>query len=161
MWLITMMMSMSMLMMFLNHPLSMGLLLIMQTITVALTTGMMAGYFLMSYIITIIMLSGALVLFIYMASVASNEMFKTPVMLMTGFIFMNLILPFMMKKNQSWENEMINNNLKMKNEMVTMTKMFSSPTAYITMMVILYLLFTMIVVSNNVNIQKGPLRMNK
>nr|YP_009654703.1 NADH dehydrogenase subunit 6 [Anaxandra taurina]QCI09245.1 NADH dehydrogenase subunit 6 [Anaxandra taurina] len=157
MWLMTFMTSMAILIMFLNHPLSMGLLLILQTIIVALSTGMIAGYFLMSYIITIIMLSGALVLFIYMASVASNEMFYTPIKLMGVFFMMNLIIPFMLDKNENPENEMINNN-SLNMETITTMKLFSQPSAYITIIMIMYLLFTMIVVSNNVNINKGPLR---
>nr|YP_010222651.1 NADH dehydrogenase subunit 6 [Sastragala esakii]UCC46114.1 NADH dehydrogenase subunit 6 [Sastragala esakii] len=157
-WLMTAMTSMSMLMMFLNHPLSMGLLLILQTIIITLITGMIAGYFLMSYILTIIMLSGALVLFIYMASVASNEMFHTPIKLMIMFTMVNLIMPIIINKNEDSENSMININYSMKMDTLSMMKLFSQPSAYITILMIMYLLFTMIVVSNNVNINEGPLR---
>nr|AFI54731.1 NADH dehydrogenase subunit 6 [Acanthosoma labiduroides] len=158
MWLMMLMTSMSILIMFLNHPLSMGMLLVLQTIIVALTTGMMAGYFLMSYIITIIMLSGALVLFIYMASVASNEMFHTPVKLMGVFMIINLILSVTINKIEMMENEMINFNYTTTVEALSTMKLFSAPSAYMTTLMIMYLLFTMIVVSNNVNISEGPLR---
>nr|AFI54757.1 NADH dehydrogenase subunit 6 [Sastragala edessoides] len=158
MWLMTLMTSMSILILFLNHPLSMGMLLVLQTIIVALTTGMIAGYFLMSYIITIIMLSGALVLFIYMASVASNEMFYTPIKLMGMFMIINLIMPFMFNNINIMENEMINFNFMTNMEIMNTMKLFSNPSAYITILMIVYLLFTMIVVSNNVNIYEGPLR---
>nr|AVJ52560.1 NADH dehydrogenase subunit 6 [Acanthosoma nigrodorsum] len=158
MWLMMLMTSMAILIMFLNHPLSMGLLLVLQTIIVALTTGMIAGYFLMSYIITIIMLSGALVLFIYMASVASNEMFHTPIKLMGMFMIVNIMMPFLIYDTKIMENEMINFNFMTNMEIMSTMKLFSNPSAYITILMIMYLLFTMIVVSNNVNINEGPLR---
>nr|AWN56260.1 NADH dehydrogenase subunit 6 [Euschistus heros] len=79
---LSVMVLLSMMMMWMNHPLSMGLILILQTIMIAMIAGFMAKSFFFSYIITIIMLSGALVLFIYMASVASNEKFNSHVKLM-------------------------------------------------------------------------------
>lgn len=60
----------------LNHPLSIGLILILQTLITAILIGYIINSFLFSYIIIIIILRGALVLFIYIARIASNEKFN-------------------------------------------------------------------------------------
>lgn len=143
---------------FINHPLRIGVLLILQTIIVALSTGIIAGYFLISYIITIIILRGALVLFIYIASVASNELFHTPIKLIIIFLLLNLILPFLINKYENIENEITNLIRNINIETLITIKIYSRPSAYITIIIIIYLLFTIIVVSNNVNVNEGPLR---
>nr|YP_010535295.1 NADH dehydrogenase subunit 6 [Megacopta horvathi]UYA97782.1 NADH dehydrogenase subunit 6 [Megacopta horvathi]UYA97795.1 NADH dehydrogenase subunit 6 [Megacopta horvathi] len=148
---LSLMTTLSITMMFMNHPLSMGLILIMQTITVAIITGMMVKTFMFSYIITIIMLSGALVLFIYMASIASNEKFKPSIKIMIMSMIIYVTIWSLSTNNvnsyQPWQ------------EISTLSKMFNTTTAYMTMLMIIFLLFTMIVVSSIANIKEGPLRM--
>nr|DAZ87596.1 TPA_asm: NADH dehydrogenase subunit 6 [Euschistus heros] len=152
---LSVMVLLSMMMMWMNHPLSMGLILILQTIMIAMITGFMAKSFFFSYIITIIMLSGALVLFIYMASVASNEKFNSPVKLMgASAVTFSITLITMMLYNEEIN---INSHLKM-SDTVSLIKMFNTMTAYLTMMAIMYLLLTMIVVSNIAKVNEGPLR---
>nr|QZI85974.1 NADH dehydrogenase subunit 6 [Rhynocoris fuscipes] len=144
-----------------KHPLSMGLMLILQTISISLITGMMINNFWFSYILLITMLSGALVLFIYMASVASNEKFKSSIkitafiiMSMTSFMIMSLISEestlnkYDMMKKISLENEQI----------ISLIKMFNLHNMMVTIMVISYLFMTMIVISYIVDVFEGPLR---
>nr|YP_009485705.1 NADH dehydrogenase subunit 6 [Tessaratoma papillosa]AVZ00841.1 NADH dehydrogenase subunit 6 [Tessaratoma papillosa] len=152
-----MMVSLSLLFLWLKHPLSMGFVLICQTIIIAMLTGMSMGSFLLSYIIVIIMMSGALVLFIYMASVASNEKFQTPVMLTFFFLIMNIMI-FMSQDEMSKSNSFMNNSMNMKIDEIMLTKLFNTSTAIITMMMIMYLLLSMIVVSNIASSAEGPLR---
>nr|YP_010535321.1 NADH dehydrogenase subunit 6 [Coptosoma variegatum]UYA97860.1 NADH dehydrogenase subunit 6 [Coptosoma variegatum] len=148
--LMSMMLTLSIIMIMMKHPLSMGLLLITQTILVGLISGMMISSFMMSYILIVIMISGALVLFIYMASIASNEKFKisvkVPMMAGTSILFMWLDKKLFMNKSQ-----MI--------EIKSFMKMFNYPLMPILIIMIMYLFFTMIVVSSNANINEGPLRM--
>nr|YP_009643373.1 NADH dehydrogenase subunit 6 [Adrisa magna]AMR75004.1 NADH dehydrogenase subunit 6 [Adrisa magna] len=151
------MISLAITFLWLKHPLSMGLILICQTFIVAMLTGMMLSSFLFSYIIVIIMLSGALVLFIYMASVASNEKFQTPIKLIILYMLINTIMPFLMDKSDHLEHKM--NLVNMKPEILSLMQLFNSTSAYITMMMILYLLLTMIIVSNIASVKGGPLRM--
>nr|YP_010463250.1 NADH dehydrogenase subunit 6 [Iphicrates gressitti]UUJ37774.1 NADH dehydrogenase subunit 6 [Iphicrates gressitti] len=149
---IKMMMLMSILFMWMKHPLAMAIIIIIQTILVALSTGVMTNSFWFSYIIFIIMLSGMLVLFIYMASVASNEKFNISMKMFMLIVFMlSLTIPtkFMM-------NNMPPNYLNM-----MLNWLFNSKTLYITIIMVLYLFFTMIVVSKIVNINEGPLRTYK
>nr|YP_002727959.1 NADH dehydrogenase subunit 6 [Physopelta gutta]YP_009643425.1 NADH dehydrogenase subunit 6 [Physopelta cincticollis]ABZ02109.1 NADH dehydrogenase subunit 6 [Physopelta gutta]APO08855.1 NADH dehydrogenase subunit 6 [Physopelta cincticollis] len=138
--------------MFLKHPLSMGITIILQTINVALITGMMMGSFMMSYIIVIIMLSGMLVLFIYMASIASNEMFKLSLKII--FISMMMLLMFMSQENLNIE---LNKNHMNMSKMLLI--MFNNKNMII--MLVMYLLLAMITVSMIVNITEGPLRTSK
>nr|AFI23523.1 NADH dehydrogenase subunit 6 [Coridius chinensis] len=154
--LLTLMMSLSIMLMWLKHPLSMGLMLICQTVIMSMIIGLSLGSFLFSYIIMIIMLSGALVLFIYMASVASNEKFQTSFKLLMSFIVINIINIIFMSDNSN-KISFINQNIK--TETLTLIKMYGSMSAYITMMMIMYLLLTMIVVSNIATVSEGPLRM--
>nr|YP_010693417.1 NADH dehydrogenase subunit 6 [Gonopsis coccinea]WCB99299.1 NADH dehydrogenase subunit 6 [Gonopsis coccinea] len=148
----------SIVLMTLNHPLSMGLVLLMQTFMVAMIMGYIMESFFFSYIIIIIMMSGALVLFIYMSSVASNEKFNTP---MKNIIMMTslFILIYFVLKTTKYETNIINNLVSIEN--VSLIKIFNSTTSMITMMMIFYLLMTMIVVSNNAKVSEGPLRMKK
>nr|YP_009654690.1 NADH dehydrogenase subunit 6 [Scoparipes salvazai]QCI09219.1 NADH dehydrogenase subunit 6 [Scoparipes salvazai] len=157
MTLLTLMTSLSIMFLWLNHPLSMGLVLICQTLIIAMITGMKLSSFLMSYIIIIIILSGALVLFIYMASIASNEKFQTPIKMIILFLIINGIVlgasEFFNMKSYSMLA------LQIKPEQLFMIKLFSTTTAYITSMMILYLFLTMIAVSNIASVYEGPLRM--
>nr|YP_009758649.1 NADH dehydrogenase subunit 6 [Eysarcoris guttigerus]QIN90467.1 NADH dehydrogenase subunit 6 [Eysarcoris guttigerus] len=152
--LMSLMVVLSLVLMTLNHPLSMGLILILQTIMTAMIIGYMIESFLFSYIIIIIMLSGALVLFIYMASVASNEKFKLSLKLsllsMMMFMFMYIMISY------SNKSILFNNN---DIDKVSLIKIFNTMTAQMTLMMIIYLLFTMIVVSNIAKVTEGPLRM--
>nr|UYA97431.1 NADH dehydrogenase subunit 6 [Megacopta cribraria]UYA97444.1 NADH dehydrogenase subunit 6 [Megacopta cribraria] len=149
--LLSMMTALSVIMMFMKHPLSMGMILITQTLVIAITTGMMIKTFFFSYIVTIIMMSGALVLFIYMASVASNEKFNPSIKI--AMMFMMTIATTWMMKTSEIHHNMQSQEIKM------VVKMFNMTNAFMTMMMILYLLFTMITASSIANIKEGPLRM--
>nr|QDI94021.1 NADH dehydrogenase subunit 6 [Tuxedo flavicollis] len=155
--------SLNMMFFFLNHPMSMGMILILQTLTISIQSGMVMKTFWMSYILTITMLSGMLVLFIYMASIASNEKFKNSTKM---WIFM-VIATAMSTLFLFLVNKMIikNNYLGMEmstlklNEMYFLNKMFSNKNMAITIMMVVYLLTSMIVASFLVNISEGPMRL--
>nr|AVJ52565.1 NADH dehydrogenase subunit 6 [Calliphara nobilis] len=156
MTLYSMMITLSMMFMWLKHPMSMGFILILQTMIISIISGMMLSNFFFSYIIMIIMSSGALVLFIYMASIASNEKFKTS----TNMIIMSvslMIMSMMITKNIDMMEFPQNNNQPM--PILSLMKLFNSTSMYITMVMIMYLLLTMITVSFIANTQEGPLRM--
>nr|YP_011002225.1 NADH dehydrogenase subunit 6 [Picromerus viridipunctatus]WPO01486.1 NADH dehydrogenase subunit 6 [Picromerus viridipunctatus] len=151
----SMMIITSLILMSLNHPLSMGLILIIQTLLTSMVIGYMMESFFFSYIIIIIMLSGALVLFIYMANVASNEKFKSPInMMMISTLGMFTLMMFM-----NWYNKFNLTKSLNYNDNISLIKIFNTITAQLTLMMIIYLLFTMIVVSNVAKITEGPLRM--
>nr|YP_009472931.1 NADH dehydrogenase subunit 6 [Macrosaldula sp. PJ-2017]AST10161.1 NADH dehydrogenase subunit 6 [Macrosaldula sp. PJ-2017] len=153
---------MTVLFLFMKHPLSMGIVLILQTIMISMFTGTLIKSFWFSYMLVMILLSGALVLFIYMASIASNEKFYSSTkltMTMTMFMMITIIMYFMideiLKNNIS---DSINNFFMENNQTTTLIKMFNLQNMQMTLMLVVYLLFTMIVVTYNVNIYEGPMR---
>nr|AXS65418.1 NADH dehydrogenase subunit 6 [Coleoptera sp. 16 KM-2017] len=147
--------------MFLNHPLSFGLILLMETFFISIITGMMNYNYWFSYIIFLIMVGGMLILFIYMTSVASNEKFKfsyklfimmaSCMILSFSLIFTDFFLTSMNFSNQDNVQFLANNSL-------SMTKFINFPSNSIMVMIIVYLLITLIMTVKITNIQYGPLR---
>nr|YP_009643503.1 NADH dehydrogenase subunit 6 [Dindymus rubiginosus]APO08946.1 NADH dehydrogenase subunit 6 [Dindymus rubiginosus] len=142
-----------------KHPISMGLIIIIQTMNISMMMGLFSGMFWFSYIIIIMMLSGMLVLFIYMASMASNEKFYTSVKV-TNF-FMLILLSGLIIQNFSELTFMEFNKIQSINntEILSMVDMMNNKSIIILM--VTYLFFSMIVISTIVSMPEGPLRMNK
>nr|URH17057.1 NADH dehydrogenase subunit 6 [Pericapritermes sp. H SH-2022a] len=141
-----------------KHPLAMGLMLLLQTTMICVISGTMYSSFWFSYILFMIMIGGMLVLFMYMTSLASNEMFSpSNKMLMTAA----LILPAMAMIMPTVTNnkEMSNHNMMMENEITsTTTVMYNQMMGTMTTLLVLYMLLTLIVVVNIINVSSGPLR---
>nr|YP_010994967.1 NADH dehydrogenase subunit 6 [Cletus schmidti]WOZ13975.1 NADH dehydrogenase subunit 6 [Cletus schmidti] len=151
-------MAMSSIFIWLSHPISMGITIIIQTMIISMITGLILGSFWFSYIILISMLSGMLVLFIYMASVASNEKFHMSMKMMIMVVMlMTCSLIYYLYINDN--NNLINNLESTENLMLN--SLFNSKMKMMTIMAVLYLFFSMITVSLIVNISEGPLRMQK
>nr|YP_010688234.1 NADH dehydrogenase subunit 6 [Csiroleon tumidipalpus]WBR65428.1 NADH dehydrogenase subunit 6 [Csiroleon tumidipalpus] len=149
-----------------KHPLAMGLTLLIQTIIISLMCGLFTHSYWFAYILFLIMLGGMLVLFIYVTSLASNELFSFS--MKSFFISVStffLLMAFVMITDSSL---MITNNLEMielspKNNFFTenefnLIKLYNNPTMNITIMMINYLLLTLIAVVKITNINYGPLR---
>nr|YP_002265611.1 NADH dehydrogenase subunit 6 [Trachypachus holmbergi]ACF35144.1 NADH dehydrogenase subunit 6 [Trachypachus holmbergi] len=166
---IIMNLTMTIIFLFLNHPLSMGLILLIQTILITLISSMFSYTYWFSYILFLVMLGGMLVLFIYMTSLASNEMFnfsmKTPLFMGTFFALMFIIFLFMdymnmipIMKNSNMQ-EFYNNMMFFNNEnLFTLNKIYNMPNNLITILLVNYLFLTLIAVVKITNINYGPLR---
>nr|YP_010827596.1 NADH dehydrogenase subunit 6 [Cheddikulama straminea]WFD61192.1 NADH dehydrogenase subunit 6 [Cheddikulama straminea] len=147
---------------FLNHPLSMGLILFLQAISMALISGSMSLSFWFSYILLLIYLGGMLVLFMYVTSLASNEMFFYSNKIFFSFCsfpFIIIMIYFINNKYpinfyENMENisifTFISNNF--------LLKMYNQPMNMITILIASYLFLTLIAVVKIINIHKGPLR---
>nr|YP_009271743.1 NADH dehydrogenase subunit 6 [Osmoderma opicum]ANY28001.1 NADH dehydrogenase subunit 6 [Osmoderma caeleste] len=152
----------SLILMFLTHPLSMGLILMIQTIIVTLSMGLFNLNFWYSYILFLVMIGGMLVLFIYMTSVASNEKFsfslKSKMTLMLLFILIIMTIPlldsYMININNIYEDS-INNSV---HPLTSLNKFLNYPMMMILILMIIYLLITLIAVVKITNIKQGPLR---
>uniref|UniRef100_UPI0030036FCB NADH dehydrogenase subunit 6 n=1 Tax=Parotis marginata TaxID=990162 RepID=UPI0030036FCB len=158
-------------MLFLSHPLSMGLMILIQTMLTCLISGIMMSTYWFSYILFLTFLGGLLVLFIYVSSIASNEMFSISFnMKMTFFlsIFFICILSLFLMNNLNWLNFNIN-NMEMNNmfnmflffnneNKINLSKLYNNQTFLIMMMMIIYLLITLIAMVKITNIFYGPLR---
>nr|QEJ81388.1 NADH dehydrogenase subunit 6 [Pyrocoelia pygidialis] len=158
-------MSISMMMfLFMEHPMSMGLILLAQTTLISMYTSIMGINSWFSYILFLVMIGGMLVLFTYMTSVASNEMFKHSNILMTTLMITSLGFIFIMMKKKSILYYFLFNNIDslsfkaQENFSIILVKYLSFPTMFIWMMLIIYLLITMIGVVKITMIKYGPLR---
>nr|YP_009172214.1 NADH dehydrogenase subunit 6 [Kamimuria chungnanshana]ALF36423.1 NADH dehydrogenase subunit 6 [Kamimuria chungnanshana] len=131
-----------------NHPLAMGLMLLLQTLLVTLITGFMTQSFWFSYILFLVFLGGLLVLFIYVTSLASNEMFTLStstlmsVVMLTFFIICLFTVtdPFSFMNISNTEFNFSLNNPHQLYTSFSLFKLYNPPTSLITFMLVLYLI---------------------
>nr|YP_011010728.1 NADH dehydrogenase subunit 6 [Menippe rumphii]WPW47618.1 NADH dehydrogenase subunit 6 [Menippe rumphii] len=147
------------------HPLSMGLTLLLQTVMISLSAGMTTYSFWFSYILFLIFLGGMLVLFIYVASLASNEVFSFSLLTFMLYLSMFFLLtimcfildPLLTSHSLNLPPSSINNNTSTP---IIVSWIYSMNSMYFTLFIILYLLLTLIVVVKITSIFKGPLRLS-
>nr|YP_009500646.1 NADH dehydrogenase subunit 6 [Ernolatia moorei]AWT58421.1 NADH dehydrogenase subunit 6 [Ernolatia moorei] len=161
---------MTSIMYFMNHPLSMGMMILIQTLLTSLITGMMIKTYWFSYILFLVFLGGLLVLFIYVSSIASNELFYFNMnMKLTIFFFFLVFIMFMLLNFKfKFMNYMIDYNLEMNNffnmmffnneNKINMNKLYNNQTTMLTILLIIYLFINLIAVVKITNIFYGPLR---
>nr|QNJ60040.1 NADH dehydrogenase subunit 6 [Melanoplus confusus] len=154
----------------LNHPMSMMLFIILQTFLVGLMSGTMMESFWLSYILFLTFLGGMLVLFIYITSIASNEMFQPKMIIMTFsfylwtiFIIMMIITDKMMFMDffKNIETTNISSSINYQEMTFSLEKLYNNPTFIITMMMMIYLFLTLLAVVKITNINQGPIRKMK
>nr|UJI65723.1 NADH dehydrogenase subunit 6 [Glossina brevipalpis] len=149
-----------------KHPLAMGLTLLIQTILISLTSGLITKTFWFSYILFLVFLGGMLVLFIYVTSLASNEMFSFSIKLLLFSMFslmfmmlMNYLLFFNSFQFHNLETNLLTNmNSYIMENCLLVNKLYNMPTNYITILLMNYLLITLIAVVKITKLSKGPLR---
>nr|YP_010166644.1 NADH dehydrogenase subunit 6 [Iberoporus pluto]QRV62735.1 NADH dehydrogenase subunit 6 [Iberoporus pluto] len=159
---------MTLIFLYLNHPLSMGLILLIQTLIISLITSTYSYSFWFSYILFIIMIGGMLILLMYMTSLASNEKFKfstlllymmiylIAIMLLMYMLFDNFLMNMLLKNSNLLE---IFNKQFFKDENInSLWMMYNNPNNMITMILINYLFLTLIAVVKITKFNNGPLR---
>lgn len=151
-----------------KHPLSIGFILLVQTLISCLINGLNLNSFWFSYILFITFVGGILVLFIYVASVASNEKFKFSfnlILIFSVLIFIFILILILIDRNifffinssceiLSYEFKI---NLDVK-EIFSIIKIFNYPFFRITLITIIHLIVTIISIVKITNINEGPLR---
>nr|URX54497.1 NADH dehydrogenase subunit 6 [Glyptotermes sp. 18 AB-2022a] len=145
-----------------KHPLAMGMMLLMQTTIMCMISGLMYKSFWFQYILFMVFVGGMLVLFIYVTSLASNEMFSlSSKMLVTILMIPGMTLMVNMHINQ-YSEETSSYIMLLTEEIITSTsKLYNQPNGPMTILMVLYLFMTLIVVVKITNISKGPLRETK
>nr|QGT77384.1 NADH dehydrogenase subunit 6 [Candidiopotamon okinawense] len=147
-----------------THPLAMGLNLLIQTIIISFSAGLITYSFWFSYTLFLIFLGGMLVLFIYIASLASNEFFNlsltsiTLVLIFTMILLFSFLLldPIISSLFSNLPNSSINT---FSLTSYTTSWIFNSNFMYFTLFIISYLLLTLLGVIKIINLFKGPLRL--
>nr|YP_010586183.1 NADH dehydrogenase subunit 6 [Eubasilissa splendida]UZZ43945.1 NADH dehydrogenase subunit 6 [Eubasilissa splendida] len=154
---------MSLLMLNLYHPLMITIIMIIQTTIMTLILGSMSTSFWMSYMMFLTFIGGMLVLFIYISSLTSNKLNfltfnKIFLMLMTTILFFLYFKIFFFNTNLEMnkfmtlftyintENTLFLSNFYNKNEM------------YLTILLMMYLMLTLIIVTKISNLSYGPMR---
>nr|QRN71402.1 NADH dehydrogenase subunit 6 [Cantharis plagiata] len=148
---------------FLNHPLSLGLNLLIQTILIAAITGIMSLNFWMSYLLFLVMVGGMLILFMYMTSIASNEkFFFSKNLLITAVVIFSMMTIYMLLFSLS--NFYLTKNLdsiqllNLSMYEFSPNKYFINNSKFILSMLIIYLFITLIAIVNISSNNFGPLR---
>nr|YP_010046722.1 NADH dehydrogenase subunit 6 [Aedes alternans]QPJ78666.1 NADH dehydrogenase subunit 6 [Aedes alternans] len=150
-----------------KHPLAMGLMLLIQTFLTSLLMGMNTKTFWFSYMLFLIFMGGMLVLFIYVTSLSSNEMFSMSFkLLFMVFTLSTLFFMFyLFMDNSMFEsfnlniemNKFMNSFNSMENS-IELNKMYNFPTNLITLLLINYLFLTLLVTVKITKKNYGPLR---
>lgn len=151
-----------------NHPISIGLILLIQTILRCGLSGIITKNFWFSYILFLVFIGGILILFIYMASLASNEKIKFNTFLLTKLfriILFTIIIIFIIDKRlllnifNNTEIIIFNEQIFLiKENFLRLSKLYEKPNYIIILLIINYLLLTLIVVVKITNSFLGPLR---
>nr|QIH30314.1 NADH dehydrogenase subunit 6 [Flavoperla sp. YZD-2020] len=153
-----------------KHPLALGLILLVQTLLIALISGLSTLSYWFSYILFLVFLGGMLVLFIYVTSLASNEMFSIPTLslIFTVAPIVSILFISMFLDSSLWTSLVVNNDMSHFNDLtptheeaaLPLIKLYNNPTSLITLMLALYLFLTLIAVIQITSIFNGPLRSN-
>nr|YP_010230028.1 NADH dehydrogenase subunit 6 [Diaphanosoma excisum]QST19910.1 NADH dehydrogenase subunit 6 [Diaphanosoma excisum] len=145
----------------LNHPLAMGLNLLLSTIFIAIITSGMVNSFWISYTLLLILSGGLLVIFVYVSLLASNENFKSNISLPLLMFLMSFIVTMTVswfKSDSGVSNQLDNFNLTLTNWLCWL---YNSELYQFTMFIIIYLLITLLVVVFNTKKNTFPLRSSK
>nr|YP_010282314.1 NADH dehydrogenase subunit 6 [Xanthabraxas hemionata]UHM24977.1 NADH dehydrogenase subunit 6 [Xanthabraxas hemionata] len=167
-----MMILISIIMIFMNHPLSIGLMILLQTMLMCMLSGMMIKTYWFSYILFITFLGGLLVMFIYVSSVASNELYNTSlnmkliimfiilmIMINQIYLYLNENLNWMNFNNNMMDNDNFNKMFFFNNEnKINLNKLYNNHTFMLMMMLMIYLFITLVSIVKITNIFYGPLR---
>nr|AML26540.1 NADH dehydrogenase subunit 6 [Staphylinidae sp. BMNH 1274696] len=151
----------SIMFLFMKHPMTVGLTLLIQTCLISMITGIINMNFWFSYILFLIMIGGMLVLFIYMTSIASNEMFNYSNMSMIFIFFMIMIISiywWFFDPHFIYSFISIKNNIISSTNNYNLSKFFNYPSMFIIFMMIIYLFITLIATVKITKIEFGPLR---
>nr|AXS65357.1 NADH dehydrogenase subunit 6 [Cucujoidea sp. 7 KM-2017] len=134
---------------FLKHPISLGLLILTQTISTCSLMGFLSLNFWFSYILILIMIGGLLILFIYMTSIASNEKFNFNLIILSFMTFSVFLLYYFFKflNLEHFNMNIMNLNFnEKKNLYFSMSKFYNFPFMNMLIITIIYLLISMIAV---------------
>nr|UFK32158.1 NADH dehydrogenase subunit 6 [Michalowskiya breviprocessa] len=139
----------------LKSPMSMGMMLLLQTMMMIMLMNliMVSSWFTM--ITFLMMIGGLLILFTYMSSIASNEKFKLKINLTMIMIILLMLTDEMMINWQINENQEL---MELDSKDYSLTKLYNKKSMIMTIMLVMYLLLTMISVSKIVKHHEGPLR---
>nr|AOY39756.1 NADH dehydrogenase subunit 6 [Hylastes opacus] len=165
MYIFTMNWLLTTLFLFMKHPLTLGFILLMQTILMSIYSGLLNYNFWFSYILFLVMISGLMIMFIYMTSIASNEKFNMPktsmLLNLTIIIIMMTMTSLFTDKFYTFLNStsMFNQSINFLTPMISpLTKFMNFPHLNMLIFLMNYLLLTLIVIVKITSLNKSSLR---
>nr|YP_009443910.1 NADH dehydrogenase subunit 6 [Speleketor irwini]ATU07131.1 NADH dehydrogenase subunit 6 [Speleketor irwini] len=145
------------------HPLTLGLIIMIQTFLMSLMINVYNQSFWYMYILILTLIGGLLILFLYVISIASNNQFQfnknyiiiimLPIILILIIIWDPMILSKSMNINIHHEQ-----NLLLMNPLNLNFKLFNFPSNMISIMLMTYLFMMLIIVMKITNPFLGPVR---
>nr|YP_010758094.1 NADH dehydrogenase subunit 6 [Wormaldia spinosa]WEU80099.1 NADH dehydrogenase subunit 6 [Wormaldia spinosa] len=160
-----MMMIINFLFIYLTHPMSMGMIILIQMLLSIVLMNFFLQMFWFSYMLFLMLIGGMLILFMYMCSISSNNIiFISPKMML--FLLNSIPLNFficLLMSNNEYLNHNLLTNMKSFTEINSLSlnflsKMFNDYSSFMTFFLILYLFILMILVNKITNFNVGPLR---
>nr|UZA66689.1 NADH dehydrogenase subunit 6 [Tanystylum sp. JZ-2022] len=154
----TSMMILSMLFMLTKNPLMMIMIIILQTLNISLMTSYFNKSFFTSYVLILIFLGGMLVIFIYMASLSSNEKINLNFkwLSITSLSTALLTIP-LMKSSTPFTKSSMHLNFMSNDLTSSITKIYNNMIP-LTMIMAAYLMITLFVIVKTSKFHKGPIR---
>nr|QBZ38079.1 NADH dehydrogenase subunit 6 [Bambusiphaga luodianensis] len=152
----------SMMTMILNHPISLGTILMIQSILTSISMILLTKNSWYSMILFITFSSGMMIMFMYMSSISSNNKFKPSIKM---FIIYTLLTSMMLMIKKDWNffiNIKINEYMIMiqeNEEKQSISKNISFNKFYMTILLTLTILLVLISISNLINSFEGPLKL--
>nr|YP_010170678.1 NADH dehydrogenase subunit 6 [Pyrops candelaria]ACH42497.1 NADH dehydrogenase subunit 6 [Pyrops candelaria]QRZ60685.1 NADH dehydrogenase subunit 6 [Pyrops candelaria] len=162
MYLSTIIMTNTIMSTFMKHPLSMGFMLMVQTTMLCLNQSTISKTPWYMYVMFLTTVGGLMIMFMYMASIASNEKFKLSIKMMMVWTMMTMMTMMMTNIDLTMEcmykmTEMKMQSTEMSEEKST-SKFFMMNKMNITMMMMMILILTMVSVTNISSTFEGPLK---
>nr|YP_010022120.1 NADH dehydrogenase subunit 6 [Allonychiurus kimi]QOL12122.1 NADH dehydrogenase subunit 6 [Allonychiurus kimi] len=138
---------------FINHPIALVLIILLQTINLCMVIFMFTFFSWFSLILFLIFMGGLMVLFIYISSLASNEKFIINFKLLMIILLISTPLLFFLKQMNFQSLFLEHMNFKSSIYLV-----YSNFLMKPTLMVMMYLLITLIFSVNIIKLYEAPIR---
>nr|YP_010547115.1 NADH dehydrogenase subunit 6 [Nycteribia parvula]UYK51617.1 NADH dehydrogenase subunit 6 [Nycteribia parvula] len=161
-YLLFMLFSLNYIFMIIKHPMTMSLILMMQTMMISILSSMMNKNSWFSFILFLIFIGALLILFIYITSLTSNKLFNFSYKMIIMPILFFLLFIFMNKSLFKWNfinSDMINFEMFNYLNFYELIMLFNYPSNLLILMIMLYLLFSLISIMKITKFNKGPFRM--
>lgn len=147
----------------LSHPISIGLLILLQALLISLFTGALSNNFWFSYILFLVFLGGLLILFSYMTRLVPNQTFKfsTPIYLMlpSALLLTAVICPLIRIFDWTFSSIILFDPSHFTHPGIShFGKLYLANRAGTPIFLATLLLLTLIIVVNLIKLNKGPLR---
>nr|YP_003331377.1 NADH dehydrogenase subunit 6 [Apatides fortis]ACM45060.1 NADH dehydrogenase subunit 6 [Apatides fortis] len=142
-----------------SHPLTLALIMIINTVAMAIYTGWLNMSYWYSFMLFMIMIGGMLVLIMYMTSIAANEPFDRPwkfLMIMTMFMTLMIITDSLNLNLNINTQDSFHSYSSILN--LSLNKYINPNHISIIILMINYLFVTLIAIVKITNIKYGSLR---